>query len=161
MWQENLTCRIVLPIFWQEVDRCVIIRATNFTTYLKMEWNTEKTINFIEDYHNSTELWDNTSISYKNNKIKQDRLHQLATKYECTILDLKHKIKNLRSAFHRERKRLEGKKSGSSPSQEKKWFAYDLLTFLADVDLPRSTFATTNDVEDSEVSSTFCLIKFI
>lgn len=113
-----------------------------------MEWNIQKTTLFIEDYHTSPELWNNKSASYKDRNVKSDKLKLLATKYECSVDELKKKIKNLRSAFHREHKRITKPKSGSSPKKEK-WFAYNLLTFLLDVDIPRQTFSTA---ENSEVS---------
>jgi len=101
-----------------------------------MEWNIEKTMLFIDDYHNSPELWNNKISAYKDNKIKIDKLKQLSVKYECTLSDVKKKIKNLRSAFHRERKKLKSK-SGSSPSKKGKWFAFDSLSFLLDVDVSK------------------------
>lgn len=71
----------------------------------------------------------------------------------CTVLELKKKIKNLRSAFHREHKKLKGKKSGSSPSKKGKWFAYEQLRFLLDVDVPKYTLSTAgSDEEEFEVS---------
>ncbi|KAG8314594.1 hypothetical protein J6590_089520 [Homalodisca vitripennis] len=88
------------------------------------------------------------SAFYKDRNIKCDKLKELAIKYDCSVTDLKKKIKNLRSAFHREHKRITKPKSGSSPKKEK-WFAYNLLKFLLDVDIPRETFSTA---ENSEVS---------
>lgn len=46
-----------------------------------MEWSNEKTITFIDDYHNSPELWDIKSVKYKDNTIKNDRLKELSGKY--------------------------------------------------------------------------------
>ena len=118
-----------------------------------MKWNNEKTTSFIDDYHNSPELWNNKISEYKDSTLKNDKLKELATKYNCTVVEIKKKIKNLRSAFHRERKRVQKKKSGSSPSKKGKWFAYELLTFLLDVDIPKSTLSTAStDEEDYEVS---------
>ncbi|KAK9880862.1 hypothetical protein WA026_013187 [Henosepilachna vigintioctopunctata] len=94
-----------------------------------MEWSIDKTLAFIEDYHNSPELWNNKTPVYKDIKLRNDKLAQLSGKYDCTLMELKKKIKNLRSAFHRERKKLQEKKSGSSPSKKGKWFAYELLSF--------------------------------
>lgn len=105
-----------------------------------MEWNIEKTALFIEDYHNSPELWNNKS-SFKDNKLKNDKLKQLASKNDCSVLKIKKKIKNLRTAFHRERKKLQKlKKSDSSP---KKKNGLPMMNFLLDVDVPRKTISTT------------------
>lgn len=118
-----------------------------------MEWSNEKTILLIEDYHNSPELWNNKINEYKDIRVKNDKLKQLADKYNCTVSEIKKKIKNLRSAFHRERKKLLSKKSGSSPNKRGKWFAYELLSFLIDVDIPKPTLSTAgSEEEDFEVS---------
>lgn len=69
-------------------------------------------------------------------------------------MQVKRKIKNLRSAFHREHKKLTQKKSGSSPRKKGKWFAYELLSFLLDVDVPKSTLSTAgSDEEDFEAEN--------
>ena len=52
------------------------------------------------------------------------------------------KIKNLRTAFHREHKSQTHTKSGSSPIKRSKWFAYDLLIFLLNVDNPRLGYSS-------------------
>ncbi|KAG8338555.1 hypothetical protein J6590_000225 [Homalodisca vitripennis] len=76
-------------------------------------------------------------------------LKPLAIKYDCSVTDLKKKVKNLRSAFHRKHKRITKPKSGSSPKKEK-WFAYNLLSFLLDVDIPRETFSTAENSEEED-----------
>lgn len=140
----------------QSVEQCRHYPTVNGSVRLvscDMDWNNEKTTSFIEDYHNSPELWNNKISDYKDIRIKNDKLKQLASKYNCTVAEVKKKIKNLRSAFHRERKKLQSKKSGSSPSKKGKWFAYELLSFLVDVDVPKSTLSTAgSDEEDFEVS---------
>lgn len=118
-----------------------------------MEWNIKRTILFIEDYHNSPELWNNKITDYKDNKLKNDKLKHLASKYECPVLEVKKKIKNLRSAFHREHKKLQAsKKSDSSVSKKVKWFAYEPLSFLSEVDVVRLTTSTANNGDDPKVS---------
>ncbi|XP_055615695.1 uncharacterized protein LOC129768983 [Toxorhynchites rutilus septentrionalis] len=114
-----------------------------------MEWNIERTTSFIDDYHNSPELWNNKILQYKDIHIKKDKLKQLAAKYNCTVADVKNKIKNLRTAFHRERKKVQQKKSGSSPGKQTKWFAYEPLSFLLDVDIPKSTISTAGSDEEN------------
>lgn len=116
-----------------------------------MEWSNEKTVQFIEDYRNAPELWNVTLREYKNNKQKMDTFKRLANQYECSVDEVKKKIKNLRSAFHRERKRLQ-KGSGASPVKGKVWFGYDLLTFLLDTDVPRQTISTTCGSAEPEVN---------
>lgn len=54
------------------------------------------------------------------------------------------------------------KKSGSSPNKKPKWFAYDLLAFLLDVDVPKKTISTAHsDEEDLEVIFSPCLLPFM
>ncbi|XP_068081272.1 uncharacterized protein [Anabrus simplex] len=66
-----------------------------------------------------------------------DTLKRLSYKYNCSVQELKKKIKNLRTAFHREHKRIQKvKTSGASPLRGKICFGYNLLTFLLDIDAP-------------------------
>ncbi|XP_066903334.1 uncharacterized protein [Halyomorpha halys] len=111
-----------------------------------MDWDRDTTKSFIEDYRNLPELWNNKLNEYKDSRIRNDRLRLLASKYNCTVSRIKKKIKNLRSAFHRERYKL------LSSGKKGKWFAFDLLRFLEDVDLPpKSTSSTAgSDEEDLE-----------
>ncbi|KAK9700601.1 Alcohol dehydrogenase transcription factor Myb/SANT-like [Popillia japonica] len=55
-----------------------------------------------EDYHNSPELWNNKITEYKDTRIKNDKLKDLASKYKYDVIEVEKKMKNLRSAFHRE-----------------------------------------------------------
>ncbi|KAJ8880517.1 hypothetical protein PR048_016987 [Dryococelus australis] len=116
----------------------------------KMEWSNEKPVQFIEDYRSVSQLWDVTLGDYKNNKLKFDTLKQLSNQYDCSVGEVK-KIKNLRSAFHREHRRLQ-KGSSASPMKGIVWFGYDLLTFLHNTDVPRKTMSTACDSEDPELN---------
>lgn len=104
-----------------------------------MEWCNEKYLDFIEDYRKSEVLWDVRNSNYKNNRVKSVVLLALAQKYNLDEDGIKKKIKNLRSAFHREHHRLTNKiKSGSGSNKEiKKWFAYEPLKFILGVTEPR------------------------
>ncbi|RZF35145.1 hypothetical protein LSTR_LSTR015434 [Laodelphax striatellus] len=61
----------------------------------------------------SPELWNSNTNDYKDFNKRKKRLHQLAVKYGLEVNEAKSKIKNLRSAYHRERKNaiLHGRKS--------------------------------------------------
>nr|CAH7736122.1 unnamed protein product [Callosobruchus chinensis] len=48
-----------------------------------MKSNIEKTSLFIEDNHNSPELWNNKTSDYKDNSLKNDKLKQLNTNALC------------------------------------------------------------------------------
>lgn len=116
-----------------------------------MEWTNVTTGELIEMYHNSPELWNNKLEIYKDNKLKLDRLTEIASTFHCSIKNVKDKIKNLRTAFHRERKRLAQKKNGSSTSKSKKWMFYNQLIFLSSIDTLRgNTLITRNDETDSD-----------
>ncbi|XP_019870976.1 uncharacterized protein LOC109599427 [Aethina tumida] len=89
------------------------------------EWSKDTILAFIEDYHHSPELWNFNHTRYADAAIRAETTIKLAAKYNCEVWELKKKIKNLRSAFHREHKKLSTlKKRGP------KWFAYDRLCFL-------------------------------
>ncbi|XP_066978153.1 uncharacterized protein [Macrobrachium rosenbergii] len=107
-----------------------------------MNWSQEKTVEFIEEYRKLAVLWDIRLTEYKNNHGKLDALRGLAEKFSCDVAQVKKKIKNLRTAFRREHKSLTQKKSGSSPIKGSKWFAYDLLIFILDVDNPRPGYSS-------------------
>ncbi|KAK7079453.1 hypothetical protein SK128_023808, partial [Halocaridina rubra] len=102
-----------------------------------MNWSQEKTVKFIEAYRKLAVLWDIRLTANKNNHAKLDALLGLAEKFNCDVPMVKKKIKNLRTVFRREHKNLIQRKCGSSSMKRSKWFAYDLLIFLLDVDNPR------------------------
>ena len=47
-----------------------------------MEWSIERTIMFIDDFHNSPELWNVKNRNYKDKKIRNDKLKELTGKYK-------------------------------------------------------------------------------
>ena len=106
-----------------------------------MNWWQEKTVEFIE-YMKRAILWDIRLTGYTDNQAKLDALRGLADKFKCDLATVKKRIKNLRNAFRREHKSQTQKKSGSSPINRSKWFAYDLLIFLLDVDNPRLGYSS-------------------
>lgn len=97
-----------------------------------MEWTNEKYLRFIDDYRKASVLWDIRNPDYKNNSKKRSVVANLAQKYCVEDGALKKKIKNLRSAFHREHHRLTNRKGGAV-DESRKWFAYDALRFILDV----------------------------
>ena len=100
-----------------------------------MEWNISKTLNFIEDYRRNQVLWDTKHADYKNYVVKKATLHQLAERYGGNLEGIKKKIKNLRSVFHREHKKLTSKMCGSNfELPARRWFAYDAMQFILDAD---------------------------
>lgn len=116
-----------------------------------MELSNEKILSFIEDYRKCELLWDIRRADYKDNKKKNQQIQELANKYESTVELIKRKIKNLRCAFHREHKALIIKNSGLNPKKKAKWFAYEALTFLLEVELSKRGNAAEEN-NSSEVS---------
>lgn len=107
-----------------------------------MYWDQEKTKCLIEDYRESRVLWDLCYSSYKDNRKKFKVWKELSKKYECSIKDLKDKIKNLRTTFHRKRKQ----KSGSGRTEP--WVYFESLTFLLDVDVPKQSVSTDKNFDE-------------
>nr|CAH7743756.1 unnamed protein product [Callosobruchus chinensis] len=67
-----------------------------------MDWNNDKTIEFIDSYRNFTCLWRYEDRSYKNRIIRNNAVQELGTKYSITPKQVLNKIKSLRSYFHKE-----------------------------------------------------------
>nr|CAI5852499.1 unnamed protein product [Callosobruchus analis] len=109
-----------------------------------MYWDQEKTKCLIEDYRESRVLWDLCDSSYKDNRKNFKVWEELSKKYECSIKDLKDKIINLRTTFHRKRKQ----KSGSGRTEP--WMYFQSLTFLLDVDVPKQSVPTEEYFDETE-----------
>ncbi|XP_061716396.1 uncharacterized protein LOC133524416 isoform X2 [Cydia pomonella] len=105
-----------------------------------MGWSNEKLLNFINDYKKCKVLWDIRNPNYKHNNKKRKILIAFGQKYGMDEGSVRKKIKNLRSAFHREHHRLTSKMKDDHESDEvRKWFAYDALKFILDVSEPYMT----------------------
>nr|CAH7734027.1 unnamed protein product [Callosobruchus chinensis] len=109
-----------------------------------MDWNNDKTIEFIDSYRNFTCLWRYEDRSYKNRIIRNNAVQELGTKYSITPKQVLNKIKSLRSYFHKEHAKVTKKKSGSTTSDTYKssWFAYTSMLFILDGDSQRSGIET-------------------
>ncbi|XP_063536629.1 uncharacterized protein LOC134746231 [Cydia strobilella] len=102
-----------------------------------MEWTNEKLLNFINDYRKCKVLWDIRNPNYKHNSKKRKILIAFGQKYGMDEGSVRKKIKNLRSAFHREHHRLTSKMKDDHESDDvRKWFAYDALKFILHVTGP-------------------------
>ncbi|KAG0704542.1 hypothetical protein GWK47_024670 [Chionoecetes opilio] len=132
---DNTILSIQLISTYYNFTLCEIMSRKGFDVESnKMNWSQEKNVEFIEEYRKLAVLWDIRLADYKNNHAKLDALWGLAEKFNCDVAMVKN-IKNLRTAFRHEHKSLTQKKSGSSPIKRSKWFAYDLLIFLLDMDI--------------------------
>ena len=77
-----------------------------------MDWNTEKTLDFVEEYRMCSVLWHSLDQNYKNRQMRSNALQELRTKYLLDSKSVLNKIKSLRSYFHREHTKVLKKKSG-------------------------------------------------
>ncbi|XP_047991112.1 uncharacterized protein LOC125230123 isoform X1 [Leguminivora glycinivorella] len=116
-----------------------------------MEWTNEKLLSFINDYRKCKVLWDIRNPNYKHNGNKRKILITIGQKYGMDEGSVRKKIKNLRSAFHREHHRLMNKIKDDHESEDvRKWFAYDALKFILDVTGPYMT--KREDINSAEES---------
>lgn len=102
-------------------------------------WGDEKTLKFVILYRNNECLWNPRIPQYKNNVERNNAYEDLLTNMEdpsLTVKIIKTKIKNLRSAYHAELKKVENsKRSGSGAATVYKpsaaWFD-EMNSFLGD-----------------------------
>jgi len=70
------------------------------------KWNNEKTLEFIEMYHNKPVLWDQKNPNYYNKYTKNDAWEELATEMGISLDDCKLKVNSLQSSFRREKSKI-------------------------------------------------------
>lgn len=71
-----------------------------------MEWNEEKTIQFIELYEQKQLLWYAKHPQYYNKIKRNDALEEIAKEIGFTVDDCKKKILGLLSAMRREKSKI-------------------------------------------------------
>ncbi|CAK1602449.1 unnamed protein product [Parnassius mnemosyne] len=102
-----------------------------------MEWNKENTALLIEHFKEKRELWDSTSIHFKDRHKKHDAWMDLADKFDTEKSVIEKKMRSLIGQFQRELKKL---RSGARAEElTSKWFGFELLLFLKDKNKVRST----------------------
>ncbi|GBP12704.1 hypothetical protein EVAR_10344_1 [Eumeta japonica] len=112
-------------------------------------WGDEKTLKFVNLYRNHECLWNPRIPQYKNNVDRNNAYQDLLTNMEdpsLTVKIIKTKIKNLRSVYHTELKKVENsKRSGSGAATVYKpsaaWF-HEMNSFLGDTSEYRETTST-------------------
>lgn len=118
-------------------------------------------VDFIAIYRSEPCLWQVKSSEYHDRAKKDAAYNKLAKKLQEVEPDAEKKsvlskINSLRSAFRKEKKKLEAsKKSGASADSIYKpvlWY-YDLFDFLHDQDTPRTSNSNL-DSENDEVRKT-------
>ncbi|XP_053688861.1 uncharacterized protein LOC128738059 [Sabethes cyaneus] len=114
-----------------------------------MEWTSETTLKLIELYHNNEILWNQSLPEYKLNSKKLDVFKEMTKVLGCTIAEIKQKIKNLRSQFHREHKAVK-LAAGQGRSPKTQWCFYGSLQFLLSADTAdRKGMFTDSYIEDN------------
>lgn len=126
----------------------------------KMERNIQNTIDVVEliaKYKEQRCLWDCTCEDYKNLNMKQDAWESIGDSMGFEASDIKTKVKNLRSAYLLEKKKvLAAKLKGTSHIP--KLFYYKNLDFLETVMVFRkapekdATLESTNDYKRTSAS---------
>ncbi|XP_050509166.1 uncharacterized protein LOC126886336 [Diabrotica virgifera virgifera] len=95
-------------------------------------WTHELVLELIENYKLCECLWNTKHAQYKCRNAKHDAWTTLAEKTGSNIEEVKRKMKNVIAQFYRERKKYRTlKKSGTGAVFISKWFAYEVLLFLA------------------------------
>ncbi|XP_054728182.1 uncharacterized protein LOC129237442 isoform X6 [Anastrepha obliqua] len=116
----------------------------------KLTSEKEFVIELIKLYHKLPALWHINSKAYQNRLLKSKQYETLLAKYrekyrDATMCDLKRRISNLRSNFHRESKRI-------SLTGETNLYYYDEMRFLLS-NYPHSDGQNqTDDLEETQLS---------
>lgn len=109
-------------------------------------WGEEKTLLFVTFYRSYECLWNTKSTMYKNNIARNNAYEALLKDMNdpnLTVKMVKTKIKNLRSVYHVEVKKINSsKRSGAGANEVYKpsmsWFT-EMASFMGDVDDYRET----------------------
>lgn len=123
-----------------------------------MEWTKDNTFKLIDELCQRRCLWDITCPNYKNRLVKRDNMHELACLFGVSDREVENKLHNIRSQFLREyNKSMLSKRTGSGREDLyiPKWYAYESLLFLKDVNKPHSSRSTI------EVSHNYLLFTIV
>lgn len=81
------------------------------------KWSSETTLKFVQEYKTHECLWDFKSAAYKDKNVRDAaylKLVEAMNLPDFGVPEVKNKIKNLRSTYNQEKKKVEdSKKSGS------------------------------------------------
>ena len=107
------------------------------------QWNREKTCTLIDLLKQRSVLWNSKDKNYKC-KLNRERAvkeiqHELE---EFSLEEIKTKIHTLRSQFRREHRNIAASSksgSGTDDIHQPKLWCYDLLAFMVESDVPRTS----------------------
>ncbi|XP_039960934.1 uncharacterized protein LOC120775034 [Bactrocera tryoni] len=94
-----------------------------------MDWRQAEIFDLISMYRESECLWNCLNREYKDVDLKKNAWREIARFFGRKVEDVKKKIKNLRTSYVIEKKKVERKKSESTV-YEPRLFYYDEMTFL-------------------------------
>ena len=117
-----------------------------------MEWSREKIIDLIKEYKKCECLWNADLKDYKNILKKKDAWHDIGRNLEINAADAEQKMKSILAAYRREKKKVTDAKisgSGAEEMYEPKWFAYQHMKFMHNINRPRATRESLNHTDDS------------
>lgn len=100
----------------------------------------KETSDLIQAYRNFNCLWDPEHADYKDRTMRQDALTELALMVGVAIPEIKRKLAIIHSQYRRERRNYkEYRKSGAIANFKSKWFGYNLMSFLHDINKRRTS----------------------
>ncbi|XP_018794608.1 PREDICTED: uncharacterized protein LOC108972464 [Bactrocera latifrons] len=96
-----------------------------------MDWRQAEIFDLISMYRESECLWNCLNREYKDVDLKKNAWREIATFFGRKVEDVKKKIKNLRTSYVIEKKKVERKRTESGETvYEPRLFYYDEMTFL-------------------------------
>lgn len=110
-----------------------------FPLFTMSRWPESKTLKFIRFYKQNRCLWDPSMPEYKNKVLReracQNMIQQMQAKDCTTVYSIKHKIKNLRSTYHQELKKVKDSLIAGDGTHDKptlSWF-YEMHSFIGSI----------------------------
>ncbi|XP_011206804.1 uncharacterized protein LOC105228613 [Bactrocera dorsalis] len=121
-----------------------------------MDWRQAEIFDLLSMYRESECLWNCLNPEYKDVDLKKNAWREIATFFGRKVEDVKKKIKNLRTSYVLEKKKVERKRAESGRSSyEPRLFYYDEMTFLDPVIILRFLNPTEqNGYPLSEINQT-------
>lgn len=96
-------------------------------------WTKSLTSKLIDLYESHNNLWDVTSIDYKNRILRKSSMNEISFEMGIPVKELNDKIHNLRCQFLNNHRKLLKIKNGQTPGDNNmtvKWEFYDALKFI-------------------------------
>lgn len=110
------------------------------------KWNAQTTIKFIEEFKSHECLWNAKHSSYKNKHMREAAYQKIVVEMAIdgfNVAEVKNKMRNLKSTYYQEKKKIEKSKSSGSSGDNVyvpniKWFT-EMNALLKDSDERRKT----------------------